>query len=238
MHARGNGNGNGASNVQSVIDNVTKGASQAEVFRSLRTRLALSHGSRALRVLVVTSAHGEDGKTTTASNLALSFAQQGFRVVLVDGDLRRPSIHTLFAVPSDPGFADALKDSVTVDEAVRMTAISRLYVMPAGDTRADTPDLLKGDRLTRVFSSLAKRFDLVLVDSPPLQAVPDAAVLAAHADGVILVLRAGHTQRVAAQQAVDQLVDVGASVVGAVLNDPDAQTSKYPDYSSKYSYAT
>lgn len=237
VYAGANSNGNGASSVQSVIDNVTKGASQAEVFRSLRTRLMLSHGSRALRVLVVTSAHGEDGKTTTASNLALSFAQQGFRVALVDGDLRRPSMHKLFGVPADPGFADALMDSVTVDEAVHMTAISRLYVIPAGEARADAPDVLKGDRLTRVFGSLAKRFDLVLVDSPPLHAVPDAAVLAAHADGVILVLRAGHTERVAAQQAVDLLEEVGASIVGAVLNDRDAQTSKYPDYSSKYSYA-
>jgi capsular exopolysaccharide synthesis family protein len=234
VHAQSNGTSNG----QSVIDNVTKGASQAEVFRSLRTRLVLSHGSRSLRVLVVTSAHGADGKTTTASNLAVAFAQQGFRVGLVDGDLRRPAIHTLFGVQSEPGLAEALMESVMVDEAVHMTTISRLYVMPSGHTRADTPDLLKGDRLTRVFSSLAKRFDVVLVDSPPLQAVPDAAILAAHADGVILVLRAGHTERLAAQQAVDQLVDVGASVVGAVLNDPDARTSKYPDYSNNYSYAT
>jgi capsular exopolysaccharide synthesis family protein len=236
VHARTNGSANG----QSVIDNVTKGSSQAEVFRSLRTRLLLSHGSRALRVLVVTSAHAEDGKTTTTSNLAVAFAQQGFRVVIVDGDLRRPAIHTLFDVPREPGFADALMEGVTVDEAVHMSAISRLYVMPRGDASADAPDQLKGDRLTRVFSSLAKRFDLVLVDSPPLQAVPDAAILAAHADGVILVLRAGHTGRDVAQQAVDQLVDVGATVVGAVLNDPDAQASKYPDYSSRYSsgYAT
>jgi capsular exopolysaccharide synthesis family protein len=232
VHARANGSANG----QSVIDNVTKGSSQAEVFRSLRTRLLLSHGSRSLRVLVVTSAHAEDGKTTTASNLAVAFAQQGFRVALVDGDLRRPAIHTLFDVPAEPGFADALTESVTVDEAVHMTAISRLYVVPGGQGRAEAPDQLKGDRLTRVFSSLAKRFDLVLVDSPPLHAVPDAAALAAHADGVILVLRAGHTGREVAQQAVDQLVDVGATVVGAVLNDPDAQASKYPDYSSRYSY--
>jgi capsular exopolysaccharide synthesis family protein len=226
------------SDTAALIDSLTQGASQPEVFRSLRARLLLSHSSRTLRTVVVTSAHGEDGKTTTTSNLALAFAQQGFRVVVVDADLRRPRIHELFDVPSLPGFADALADLVTVDEAVQQSVIARLYVMPSGTTNAESPDLLKTENLTRVFGSLAKRFDVVLVDSPPLEAVPDAAIVAAHADGAIVVLRAGKTQRAAARQAVEQLTDVGASVVGAVLNDPDAEAAKYPDYSSAYAYAT
>ncbi|MEW5917045.1 MAG: polysaccharide biosynthesis tyrosine autokinase [Gemmatimonadota bacterium] len=216
----------------------TSGASQSEVFRSLRARLLLSQSSRTLRTVVVTSAHGEDGKTTTTANLAVAFAQQGFRVVVVDGDMRRPRLHELFDVPSVPGFADTLADLATVDEALTETAIARLHVMPSGTTNAESPDLLKTENLTRVFGSLGKRFDVVLVDSPPLEAVPDAAILAAHADGAIVVLRAGSTERAAARQAVEQLSDVGAAVVGAVLNDPDAEAAKYPDYSSAYNYAT
>jgi polysaccharide biosynthesis transport protein len=238
--ATSNGNGQPASVADAIwplIDASVADGVQAEAFRSLRARLMLSHASRERRVLVVTSAEGADGKTTTVANLAVAVAQQGLRVVVVDGDLRRPRVHSLFDVPADPGFVDVLADTVTVDEAVRTSSIGRLYVMPGGIVRSEAPDLLIGDRLTGVFRSLAKRFDLVLVDSPPLNAVPDAAVLAAHADGVILVLRAGRTDRSAASQAVDQLVDVGATIVGAVLNDPDAEAARYPEYARAYGYA-
>lgn len=211
-------------------------SSAAESYRTLRTNLMFSQAVQALRTLVVTSASPGEGKTTTAANLAVSFAQQGMRVLLVDCDLRRARLHKLFDVAREPGLTDLVLGLGDADSVTRQTSVTGLYVLPAGPLPPNPAELLGSDGMRRALAALAEAYDLIVVDTPPLLAASDAAILATLVDGVIIVLRAGATETSAAQQSMQQLNAVGARVVGAVLNDPDTQVPQYGAY-YRYDYA-
>ncbi len=208
-------------------------SSSAEAFRTLRTNLIFSQAVQTLRTIVVTSPSPGEGKTTTAANLAVSFAQQGMRVLIMDCDLRRARLHKVFRVNRSPGFTEYVLGQATLEEAVRSTDITGLYVMPSGPLPPNPSELLGGERMRKALTSLSEAYDMLMLDTPPLLAASDAAILSTLADGVVLVVRAGSTESEAGQQAVQQLSAVGARIVGAVLNDPD---SKLPQYSGYYKY--
>jgi capsular exopolysaccharide synthesis family protein len=209
----------------------------AESFRTLRTNLMFSQASQALRMLVVTSASPGEGKTTTASNLAVSFAQQGMRVLLVDCDLRRSRLHRMFRLKREPGFSDLVLGYAEEDEVTHPTSVTGLYVICSGKLPPNPAEMLGSEESRRHFARLIEGYDLIVVDTPPLLAASDGAILSTIASGVVLVLRAGATENAAAQQSLQQLNSVGARIVGAVLNDPDAQVPKYGAY-YKYDYST
>jgi len=204
----------------------------AEAYRTLRTNLMFSQSVR-LRTMVVTSAGPADGKTTTSSNVAATFAQQGMRVVLVDCDLRRPRIHEVFGMDKEPGLSQLILGYNGVEEVIRPSGVENLSIISSGTPPPNPSELLGSERMMVVLRDLREHFDLVVLDTPPVLLAPEASVLAAGADGVVLVVRAGVTQRAAAQDASQQLHTVGANLVGTVLNDPDA---KLPGYSSYYAY--
>ncbi|HET9982417.1 MAG TPA: polysaccharide biosynthesis tyrosine autokinase [Longimicrobiales bacterium] len=201
-----------------------------EAYRALRTNLLYSAVGGTLKSVVLTGVAPADGKTTTAANLAVVFAHEGFRTLLVDGDLRRGRVHALFGMGESPGLAELVTGECSGAEAVRATPVEGLYLIPRGAHRPDEGRLLRTEPLRRLIGALTQRFDLVLIDTPPILGLADAAVFAALADGVVLVVRAGATDRAAAQLAVDQLAAVGARVLGAVLNDPDAEVPRYGGY--------
>lgn len=211
-------------------------ASSAEAYRTLRTNLIFSQAVQTFRRVVVTSAAAGEGKTTTSANLALTFAQQGKRVLLVDCDLRRPQINATFRVPSTPGLTELVLGHSTPAEAIRKTEVDGLWVLPSGTLPPNPSELLGGERMAKALEVLGNQFDLVVLDTPPVLAASDASVLAARADGVLLVVRAGQTHRGAAQMAVQQLRGVGAHVVGAVINDPDHRMHRYGGYYGYYGY--
>lgn len=212
-------------------------SSGAEAFRTLRTNLVFSQAVRTLRTLVVTSTSPGEGKSTVAANLAVTFAQQGGRVLLVDCDLRRPRLDKMFPVPREPGLTNVLLEQSTLEEAVHVTMVDNLHLLTAGLLPPNPYELLGGERMKRLFAVLSNHYDMLVVDTPPLMAASDAAVLGAMADGVLMVVRAGSTDRGAAQHATQQLATVGARVVGAVLNDPDATVEQYGGYYYNYSYS-
>jgi capsular exopolysaccharide synthesis family protein len=187
----------------------------------------------ALRSIVVTSASPGEGKSTTSSNLAVAFAQQGLRVLLVDCDLRRPRIHEIFEVPREPGFTHYLLGQASLDRLARPTEVENLHVLPAGTLPPNPAELLGSARAREVVRLLNDQYDLVIFDTPPVLPASDAAIMGRLVDGVVLVLRAGMTTRHAAQQVVRQLRSVGALVLGSVLNDPDASI---PAYEGSYGY--
>jgi tyrosine-protein kinase Etk/Wzc len=217
-----------------VSDSMSSGA---EAYRTLRTNLIFSQAVQKLRTLVVTSAAPGEGKTTTAGNLAVSFAQQGMRVLIVDCDLRRSRLHKMFSISREPGLTEFVLGQIDQDAAIRETAVTGLYVLASGHPPPNPAELLGGSKMRDALVALSGAFDLVVLDSPPLLAASDAAILATLADGVVLVVRAGATEIEAGQQAIAQLASVGARVVGAVLNDPDAKVQKYGGY-YKYEYAS
>lgn len=239
-NGNGNGNGNGRRNggaPPALSELVTVGdvrSSGAEAYRTLRTNLIFSQSLGALRTLVVTSAAPGDGKTTTAANLAAAYAQHGLRVVLVDCDLRRPRLAGVFGIPKEPGFTQLVLGHGSMEQVVRPSGVEGLWVVPSGTQPPNPSELLGGDATRETLAALAREYDLVLLDTPPLLAAADAAILGSYADGVILVVRAGKTERAAAQQARRQLATVGARLLGAVLNDPDAKTAGYGGY---YAYS-
>ena len=230
-----------------------------EAFRMLRTSLLWCEQGDSMKTLVVTSAAPGEGKTMTAANLSVTFAYDGLRVLLIDCDVRRPRQHSLFQMPRAPGLMELLMPSSgssngvqslsfnpslgmtesgrPVTDIIRPTNVRGLSLLPCGALPTNASNLLSGVRMRVLLQELAKSFDLVILDTPPVLATADAGILASIADGVLLVVRAGQTDRVAAKRAHQQLVNVGARIVGTVLNDPGGEVSQFGDYYYPYDYA-
>lgn len=206
----------------------------AEAFRTLRTNILFSQAERGVRTIVVTSACPSEGKSTTAANLGVAFAQQGLRVLLVDCDLRRASLHRRFGVSQAPGLTQLLMPqpgdpsrALSAGPLIRTTAIDGLFVLPAGPLPPNPAELIAGARMQSTLDGLSSSYDLIILDTPPVLVASDAVVLGKSADGVVFVVCAGRTDRGAARQAVEQLASVGARILGAALNDPDAKLPAY-----------
>ena len=214
-----------------------------EAFRNLRTSLIWSDGGETLKTLVVTSAAPGEGKTLTAANLAVTLAYDGLRVLLVDCDIRRPRVHGLFRMPRSPGLMEVLIASNGVGgpsalpAAIRETSVKGLSVLPCGALPSNAAHLLSGTRMRILLQELREQYDIIVLDTPPVLATADAGIVASLTDGVLLVVRAGTTDRNAAQRAYQQLANVGARVVGTVLNDPGGEVAKEGDYYYPYDYA-
>jgi capsular exopolysaccharide synthesis family protein len=214
-----------------------KGSSHAaEAFRSLRASLRLATTSHPLTTLVITSAGPREGKTFVACNLAVALAQSGKRVLLVDADLRRPSVHMWFGIPMQPGFADAL---VATDEPGFINSgVDNLWLLPAGAAPANPSEMLGSDALPQVLANLGRRFDAVILDSAPIGPVADTLLLAHQANGSVVVARSGRTRRSTLRAALEALGSTGRPVMGVVLNDerpsPLARFSRYEYFHHGY----
>lgn len=203
-----------------------------ESYRSLRTNLRFV-AEQPLRSLLVTSAAPHEGKSTVAANLATAMAMENRRVVVVDADLRRPTQHKLFKVKPSPGLTDVLNGTHAVNDAIHATENANISVIPAGTVPPNPNELLGTDALPRLLGELKNRFDLVLLDSPPMLAVSDAALVACQVDGVLVVLAQGETKRVHARDTVKLLGRARATVLGAVLNRIDGPPGSYYTYYSR-----
>ena len=199
----------------------------AEAYRSLRTNLAFARADRDLRALVLTSPGPADGKSTTVANLAITFAQQGQRTLLIDADLRRAVMDKTFSVNRSPGLTDVLIGTAALNTAVQETEVPNLHILGSGQFPPNPSELLGSPAMRRTLDEARSQFDIILFDSPPLLAVTDAAVLSTMVDGTILVVRMGSTAREAARRAVTQLRAVHARLLGAVLNDVSAKGASY-----------
>lgn len=217
-----------------VVNDVQAPGSQA--YRKLRTHLIFSQQGAPMRTLMVTSPAASEGKTTVTSNLAAVFAQQGLRVLVVDADLRRAKVHNVFGLPRTPGLSETLLGELPVEDAVRPSGVENLDVLAAGRLVPHVSELLGGAPMGRLLRELGGRYDLVIVDTPPVMAAADAEILAAQCDALLMVARAGQTDRQSARHAADQLRAVGARIVGAVLNDPDSKIGGEGQYAYYYEY--
>jgi capsular exopolysaccharide synthesis family protein len=212
------------------------GTPAAEAYRSLRTALRLGAAGNA-RTVLVTSATSGDGKSTTASNLAIAMAQAGERTLLIDCDLRKPVQHRIFNLDGSPGLVDVLTAQAALGEAIQMVDTPNLYVLPSGATPADPSEQLGSKRFASVMQRVTATFDRVIIDAPPVVTVTDAQLLAASADLTLLVLRVNRTTRHLVRHCRDLLDRVGARVFGAVANDvPGAVANRY--YGGSWPYGT
>ncbi len=202
---------------------------KAEAYRSLRTNLDFYSLENPLHTLLITSAEPDDDNTTVLANLGVISAQGGKKVILVDGDLRRPRLHEIFGLDNSQGLSTALTDE---DAALPIfdTEVPNLRVIPAGPAPKNPADLLASKRMGDIISQLKEQADVVLFDAAPLIAVTDGALLSTRVDGVLLVARAGYTKREFVERARDILDKVNANLVGSVLTNATLDTGVYKYY--------
>lgn len=202
----------------------------AEAYRVVRTNLGFAAPDNPARVIMVTSAAPEEGKTTTVCNLGIVLAQAGHSVCLVDCDLRRPRLHRVFGYENGAGLTNFLSQKKQLDETIVETEIDRLSLLPSGPIPPNPAEMLGSKRTAELWPLLAARFDYALVDSPPVLAVTDASILAGQVDGVILVTKSAKSRVDLVREAKAQLTKAGARFLGVVLNETRLSSKDYGYY--------
>lgn len=190
----------------------------AESYRSLRTNIEFSSFDDELKTIVVTSAKPEEGKTTTAVNMAVAFAQAGKNVVLIDADLRKPSIHHIFNKHNQGGLSNLIAQKHLLIEMIQETHIDNLSVITSGPVPPNPSEMLSSHYFTEILDELKARYSIIIIDSAPALTVTDAQIVAAKCDGVILVVNPGKTKRNALVKVKEQFERVNARLLGAVFN--------------------
>jgi capsular exopolysaccharide synthesis family protein len=215
----------------------SKSSPIAESFRSLLTSILFSSDNGdSPRVLVLTSPGPSEGKTTVASNLAVTLAQINRKVLIIDGDFRRPRMHELFDLPNQSGFSSLLDDpDLRSPWLVQETRISGLFVLTSGPLIEKSSDLLYSENLSALLARFKTEFDAIVIDTPPMLQMPEARVLGRLADAVILITRAGFTTREAAAAATHRLTEDNTRILGTVLNDWNPKANRY-SYVHKHAY--
>jgi protein-tyrosine kinase len=202
----------------------------AEAYRTLRTNLGFTFINEPCRSILFTSTNPQDGKSTTIANIAVTMAQAGNRVIIVDCDLRKPVIHKIFGLPNQQGLTNTMMQQLSLKEVVHKNVIDKLDVLTSGPIPPNPAEMLASERSKKLWNRLAEDYDYVLIDSPPVLAVADASILATQVDGVILVVRSAKTRIDLARKAQDQLLKANAHIIGSVLNQLNMESKDYQYY--------
>lgn len=229
MHGKENVNGHGSRGYQSL-------STYEEAIRTLRNSILLTDFDRRLKSVLMTSASPSEGKSTVAAHLAATHAEQGKRTLLIDGDLRRPSVHRLYQVPNSIGLSNVLLEQISWRDAlVRLPEPNGLDILPAGPSTRRASDLI-GTGLAELIDEATREYDLVVLDAPPLLGFAEPLQMASIVDGVIIVARAGDTSRTALGSVVQTLARLRANLLGVVLNEVHKEVSSkyYYSYYSRY----
>ncbi|MCH2109984.1 MAG: polysaccharide biosynthesis tyrosine autokinase, partial [Polyangiaceae bacterium] len=229
----------GDSEVEDALELVVHASSKsqlAEAARRIRTNIVFSSPDRPPRSLLITSASAGDGKTTVATWVATTIAQSGESVVLIDCDMRRPRLHRVFQLPNQLGVSSLLVSPEKMNDALVKSPVKNLTLLPSGPLPPNPSELFHSVAFQELLVTLTERFDRVIIDSPPLAPVTDSAVIAAHVDGVLMVTWAKKTQKELARRALASLHDVGANILGVVLNAVDLRDARYGQRYDYYSY--
>lgn len=238
----GNSNNNDSTGLtkrrsEMLINNDTRSA-LAEAFRQLRTSVLLSTAGHPPRSILVTSSVPSEGKTTTAVNMAISLAQTGARVLIIDADMRRPRLHSLFKISNETGLSSILSSHMSDAEVVNMVQqdpVSKLYLLPSGAVPPNPAELIGSEQMRLLMRMLEKHFTHVVVDSPPIASFTDGVMISTMVDGVLLVVHSGKSSRQIIKRSKQLLTDVGAKVLGVVLNNVNYKLQEnYYYYHSYY----
>ena len=205
-------------------------SSMAEAYRTLRTNLGFASMDDPCRSILFTSTSPRDGKSTVASNLAVVMAQAGNRVALVDADLRKPIQHKIFDVDNRQGLTSVLLREVEAEKAMHNGLVENLHVLTSGPIPPNPAEILGSERARQVLQQLLDEYDYVFIDSPPILAVTDSAILSTIVDGVVLVVNYAVTRNELAREAVEQFKKANARIIGVVLNQVKMESSDYKNY--------
>lgn len=205
----------------------------SEQYRIARTNIQFSMIDNSFKMLTCTSALSGEGKSTTIANLAVAFARQEQKVLLVDADLRKPVLHQIMKVNNQKGLTTLITLNTTIAEAIISTKINNLFLMPSGPIPPNPSELLGSKRMKSVLEELSNQFDLILFDTPPLLAVTDAQVLSSYCDGAILVLKGGQTKKQSLIKAKELLDHAQVNMIGTILNGVDSKLVSYSYYGER-----
>lgn len=204
----------------------------SESYKTLRTNIRFSTLDRLTKVLLVTSAGPSEGRTTTTTNLAITYAQENKKVLLIDGDLRKPTINKVFYRANRHGLSEVLNERCTVEDSINETDQDNLWIMTSGAIPPNPSELLGSERMRSLLLHLSEQFDVILIDSPPALAVADAQILGAMCDGVVLVVHYGKVTVEAVRKVRRNMEHVNARILGVVLNN--SNRSKAESYYRSY----
>lgn len=215
---------------RSLITEYDKKSPISEQFRTLRTNIQFASIDSKLKTLMITSSSPGEGKSTTIANLGVVLAQQHNKVLLVDTDLRKPTAHFTFALPNQVGLSHVVTQQAKFEDVVVETSIPRLEILTSGPIPPNPSELLGSRAMKEFVSHVSKKYDYVLFDAPPVNAVTDPQVLSRLVDGAILVVRSGQTEEEHAKKAIEALRKVEANLLGVVLNDREMENAQYYYY--------
>jgi len=208
----------------------------SEAYRGIRTSVLFSSAEKPPQVLLISSAAPQEGKTSTALNLAITMAQSGGKVILLDGDMRKPSLHKVFGFPKDKGLSSVLVGNCLFQDVLLNTPVPNLDMIPCGPIPPNPSEILGSPRMAHLLEELRKSYDRVIIDTPPITAVTDAAVLGRMVDGAVVVVRAGATPREIVRNGLIQLQAVSSPILGVVLNGVDMNRDGSYYYQYYYYY--
>jgi len=209
----------------------------AEAFRTLRTNIQFASYGEFQKSLMITSAEPGEGKTTTITNLAIVLAQSGLNLLLLDGDMRKPALHRVFRLNNEQGLSDLLCHRAGIEEVTQRISDIGIDVITAGPIPPSPAELISTPRMRVILEQLKERYDMVLIDTPPILPVTDSQLFATFVHGVLLVVRSGKVKLAHVKKAKSLLEHVGANLIGAVLNDKKVSknSSYYYEYAEKNS---
>ncbi len=202
----------------------------SEQYRTIRTNIQFSSFQKEMKSIMVTSPDSSEGKSTTAANLAIVFAQQGKKVLLVDADLRKPTIHYMFNVPNTVGLTNMLVNQVDLAQVIFSTEDRYLHILPSGPIPPNPSELLASDAMQSAIEEMQKKYDVVLLDTPPVLKVSDAQIAANLCEGSVLVLSSGKTEIQQAIKAKELLNSANSHFLGVVLNNKKMKMNKITQY--------
>jgi len=202
----------------------------AEQYRTIRTNIQFSNVDQDIKTIVLTSSGAEEGKSTTSSNLATVYAQQGLNVLLIDADLRKPTGHYTFRLENHIGLTNVLTRQSTLAQAVQESEIPHLSVLTSGPIPPNPSELLASAQMTELLKEMKQQFDMIIFDTPPILAVADAQILANQVDGTILVVSSGKTEKDAALKSKELLSNAQGKLLGVVLNNRKVEEGNYYYY--------
>ncbi|WP_308636715.1 CpsD/CapB family tyrosine-protein kinase [Paenibacillus silvisoli] len=208
-----------ATNKRHLISFVEPKSPISEAYRALRTNIDFSSVDDNIQVIMTTSASPGEGKSTTISNLAVVYAQADKKVILIDSDMRKPTMHHTFGVSNRKGLSSILSRQCEINEAVQITDVPNLSVITSGPIPPNPSEMVASQRMSALIEELRKMFDIVLIDTPPTLAVTDAQIVSTKCDGALLVLDSGKVKRDMVIKAKQQLTQVNAKILGVVLNN-------------------
>lgn len=223
-------NKNPANNQRKLITRVNPKSPVSEQYRTIRTNIQFSTVDQEYRTIMVTSSAPGEGKSTTAANLAVVYAQQGKQVLLVDADLRKPTVHYTFNFTNTFGLTTVLTKQTPLNETVKDSGVEKLHILSSGPVPPNPAELLGSKAMERFIKEAKEEYDILIFDTPPVLAVTDAQIMANQCDGTILVISSGTTETEASKKSKESLLAAKAKLLGVVLNNKKQSESSYYYY--------